>query len=141
MPEKTVKSRLHEARQRLDDQAGILLDDAAQEARGELAVALRHPRQRALWQVADASLAEEVTQAVFLQLELNGFSRIGSNPLEALKRNAWNVTRSAEETGMQRANFQALMKKHDIRLRGAEQEPDAPAAGLPSSVTLIVRNL
>jgi transcriptional regulator with GAF, ATPase, and Fis domain len=38
--------------------------------------------------------------------------------LEALKRNAWNVTRSAEETGMQRANFQALMKKHNIRLRG-----------------------
>jgi DNA-binding NtrC family response regulator len=39
--------------------------------------------------------------------------------LEALKRNAWNVTKSAEETGMQRANFQALMKKHGIRLRGA----------------------
>ncbi|HEU5176766.1 MAG TPA: sigma-54 dependent transcriptional regulator, partial [Burkholderiales bacterium] len=32
--------------------------------------------------------------------------------LDALKRNDWNVTRSAEETGMQRANFQALMKKH-----------------------------
>jgi len=38
--------------------------------------------------------------------------------LDALKRNDWNVTRSAEETGMQRANFQALMKKHGIRLRG-----------------------
>jgi DNA-binding NtrC family response regulator len=38
--------------------------------------------------------------------------------LEALKRNGWNVTKSAEETGMQRANFQALMKKHGIRLRG-----------------------
>jgi DNA-binding NtrC family response regulator len=36
--------------------------------------------------------------------------------LEALKRNDWNVTRSAEETGMQRSNFQALMKKHGIRL-------------------------
>jgi DNA-binding NtrC family response regulator len=44
--------------------------------------------------------------------------------LEALKRNAWNVTRSAEETGMQRANFQALMKKHGIRLRGAGAEED-----------------
>ncbi len=43
--------------------------------------------------------------------------------LEALKRNAWNVTKSAEDTGMQRANFQALMKKHDIRLRGTAQEP------------------
>ena len=45
--------------------------------------------------------------------------------LEALKRNAWNVTRSAEETGMQRANFQALMKKYDIRIRGTEQDPNA----------------
>jgi len=42
--------------------------------------------------------------------------------LEALKRNAWNVTRSAEETGMQRANFQALMKKYRIRVRDAEKE-------------------
>jgi len=45
--------------------------------------------------------------------------------LEALKRNAWNVTRSAEETGMQRANFQALMKKYRIRIRDAEKEAGA----------------
>ena len=45
--------------------------------------------------------------------------------LEALKRNDWNVTRSAEDTGMQRANFQALMKKYDIRTRGAAADPDA----------------
>jgi len=44
--------------------------------------------------------------------------------LEALKRNRWNVTKSAEETGMQRTNFQALMKKYDIRIRGAEQDSD-----------------
>jgi DNA-binding NtrC family response regulator len=43
--------------------------------------------------------------------------------LEALKRNDWNVTRSAGETGMQRANFQALMKKYDIRVRGAAADP------------------
>ena len=48
--------------------------------------------------------------------------------LEALKRNAWNVTRSAEETGMQRANFQALMKKYDIHIRDAEQGPGEAAA-------------
>jgi DNA-binding NtrC family response regulator len=40
--------------------------------------------------------------------------------VEALKRNGWNVTRSAAETGMLRANFQALMKKHGIRLRSPE---------------------
>jgi DNA-binding NtrC family response regulator len=39
---------------------------------------------------------------------------------ETLKRNASNVTKSAEETGMQRANFQALMKKYNIRVRDIE---------------------
>jgi len=38
--------------------------------------------------------------------------------LEALKRNGWSVTRAAEETGMQRTNFQALMKKYQLRVRG-----------------------
>jgi DNA-binding NtrC family response regulator len=47
--------------------------------------------------------------------------------LEALRRNAWNVTRSAEDTGMLRANFQALMKKHGIRLRDAGDEAEDPA--------------
>jgi transcriptional regulator with GAF, ATPase, and Fis domain len=44
---------------------------------------------------------------------------------ETLKRNLWNVTKSAEETGMQRANFQALMKKYDIRVRDM-QVPGEP---------------
>ena len=48
--------------------------------------------------------------------------------LQALRRNSWNVTRSAEDTGMQRANFQALMKKHNIRIKGTESDPDEPAA-------------
>ena len=43
--------------------------------------------------------------------------------IEALKRNDWNVTKSAADTGMQRANFQALMKKHNIRIRGTEHDP------------------
>jgi DNA-binding NtrC family response regulator len=46
--------------------------------------------------------------------------------LETLKRNDSNVTRSAEETGMQRSNFQALMKKYNIRVRDSEFDPDAP---------------
>jgi transcriptional regulator with GAF, ATPase, and Fis domain len=40
--------------------------------------------------------------------------------LETLKRNGSNVTRAAEETGMQRTNFQALMKKYGIRVRDTE---------------------
>jgi len=34
-----------------------------------------------------ASATGQTTNAMFLQLELNGFSRIGSNPMETLKRN------------------------------------------------------
>jgi len=44
--------------------------------------------------------------------------------LEALKRNEWNVTKSAEDTGMQRPNFQALMKKYTIRVRDTEHKVD-----------------
>ncbi len=43
---------------------------------------------------------------------------------ETLRRNDSNVTRSAEETGMQRANFQALMKKYNIRVRDTEYDAD-----------------
>jgi len=37
--------------------------------------------------------------------------------LDALKRNGWNISRSAEATGMLRGNFQALMRKHGIGAR------------------------
>jgi transcriptional regulator with GAF, ATPase, and Fis domain len=43
--------------------------------------------------------------------------------LETLRRNGSNVSRSAEETGMQRSNFQALMKKHNIRVRDTGYDP------------------
>ena len=35
--------------------------------------------------------------------------------LEALQRNGWNVTRAAAEVGIQRPNFQMLMRRHGIR--------------------------
>ena len=44
--------------------------------------------------------------------------------LETLRRNDNNVTRSAEETGMQRTNFQALMKKYGIRVRDTGYDSD-----------------
>ena len=37
--------------------------------------------------------------------------------LGALRRNDYNITRAAEQTGMQRPNFQALLKKHRLRIR------------------------
>ncbi|MCK4966093.1 sigma-54-dependent Fis family transcriptional regulator, partial [bacterium] len=33
---------------------------------------------------------------------------------EALKRNNWNITKAAKEVGIQRSNFQAMMKKNKI---------------------------
>ncbi len=35
----------------------------------------------------------------------------------ALERNNWNVTKAAEETGMLRPNFQALLKKLGISIK------------------------
>ncbi len=37
--------------------------------------------------------------------------------LEALQRNGWNVSRAAEDTGMHRPNFQAMLKKLNISVR------------------------
>jgi DNA-binding NtrC family response regulator len=48
---------------------------------------------------------------------------------EPLKRNDSNVTRSAEETGMQRSNFQALMKKYNIRVRDMDGDSDESEPG------------
>ena len=35
--------------------------------------------------------------------------------LGAIERNDWNITKAAQETGIQRPNFHALMRKHGIR--------------------------
>jgi transcriptional regulator with GAF, ATPase, and Fis domain len=35
--------------------------------------------------------------------------------INALTENDWNVTRAAQNVGLQRTNFQALMKKHNIK--------------------------
>jgi DNA-binding NtrC family response regulator len=49
--------------------------------------------------------------------------------LEALKRNGWNISRSAEETGMLRGNFQALMRKHGIGGRAPAGAPPDDGGG------------
>jgi len=41
--------------------------------------------------------------------------------LNALERHQWNVTRAAAEVGMLRPNFQALMRKYNLRARGESQ--------------------
>jgi DNA-binding NtrC family response regulator len=37
--------------------------------------------------------------------------------LNALERNNWNVTRASDDVGMLRPNFQALMRKYNLRAR------------------------
>ncbi len=37
--------------------------------------------------------------------------------IQALSRNDWNATKAARDTGMQRSNFQTLMRKHGLKLK------------------------
>jgi DNA-binding NtrC family response regulator len=53
--------------------------------------------------------------------------------LEALERNDWNVTRSAHDTAMLRTNFQALMRKHNVRMRGTAKAGDDADFSDPAS--------
>ena len=69
------------------------------------------------------NLAEQVpaTNAEFKQLKKEirqkAVQKIEKNfILNALTNNDWNVTRASQKTGLQRTNFQSLMKKHGIRL-------------------------
>jgi two-component system response regulator PilR (NtrC family) len=39
--------------------------------------------------------------------------------LEALERNDWNITKAARQTGIQRPNFHALMRKHGSRCQSS----------------------
>jgi transcriptional regulator with GAF, ATPase, and Fis domain len=41
--------------------------------------------------------------------------------IHALQRNDWNVTGAAKDVGMQRTNFQGLMRKHGIAARQAKR--------------------
>ena len=37
--------------------------------------------------------------------------------IEALRRNDYNVSKAAAQTGMQRSNLRALLKKHGLRVK------------------------
>ena len=42
--------------------------------------------------------------------------------LEALRRNDWNISKAAEETGMLRPNFQAMLKKLNISVKELDEK-------------------
>ena len=55
------------------------------------------------------SVKKEIRQKAVQKVEKNFI-------LNALIQNNWNVTHAAQKTGMQRTNFQNMMKKHGIKL-------------------------
>ena len=89
-----------------------IVDPAA--GRGSLAVPLTGDELKKLKKTAREKSIEEIERQFVL---------------EALRRNDWNVTRSAEQTGMQRPNFQALMKKYAIRVRDTHEHAESGETG------------
>ncbi len=56
-------------------------------------------------------------KAVKAAIRKKAVARVERNFLiHALSANEWNVTRAAENVGMQRSNFQSMMKKHGVTL-------------------------
>ncbi len=51
---------------------------------------------------------KEIRQKAVIKVEKNFV-------INALKESDWNVTRAAQNVGLQRTNFQALMKKHNVK--------------------------
>jgi len=49
--------------------------------------------------------------------------------IEALRRNDYNDTRAAEETGMQRSNLQALLRRHGLRMKDILPREGVPPQG------------
>jgi len=62
-------------------------------------------------------IKKEIREKAILKVEKNFV-------MNALMKNDWNVTRAAQKVGLQRTNFQTLMKKHNISLPRTAK-PDA----------------
>jgi transcriptional regulator with GAF, ATPase, and Fis domain len=60
---------------------------------------------------------KEIREKAILKVEKNFV-------MNALMKNNWNVTRAARKVGLQRTNFQTLMKKHQVKLP-LSVKPDA----------------
>ena len=59
-------------------------------------------------------LKKEIRQKAVRKVEKNFI-------LNALVKNDWNVTRAAQQVGLQRSNFHSLMKKYGIKLQNHNQ--------------------
>jgi DNA-binding NtrC family response regulator len=64
-------------------------------------------------------IKKEIRQKAVMKVEKNFV-------MNALMKNDWNITRAARKAGLQRTNFQALMKKHNIALPGTNTPKRMP---------------
>jgi len=64
------------------------------------------------------AIKKEIRQKAVQKVEKNFI-------LKALINNDWNVTHASEKTGLQRTNFQSLMKKYGITLPGRSQSEES----------------
>jgi LPS-assembly protein len=53
------------------------------------------------------STTQEYSNSIYFQLELNGVSRIGSNPLDVLRQNVMGYTKTNEPQPIERNPFPA----------------------------------
>jgi len=80
----------------------------------------RHLPRRVVRQNLPADLSIPATNKEFLAMKKRLREQAVADlerefVLEALERNGWNVTRAAAEVGIQRPNFQMMMRRHGIR--------------------------
>ena len=91
----------------------VILCDAGRIGRG-------HLRESMNVSVPVTAVPQTVDELNELKKNLREEAVVGAEKafLEAaLRRNDYNVTKAAKQTGMQRPNFQALLKKHNLRIR------------------------
>jgi DNA-binding NtrC family response regulator len=90
----------------------------------EAAVVSQEPERRTPRSKDDLKrLKKEIRRSAVEEVEKNFL-------LQALAANDWNVTRASRATGLQRTNFQNLMKKHGIKSgRSPGGDPRPPEGG------------
>lgn len=72
--------------------------------------------------VENTPSTNEELKAIKKEIRRKAVQKVEKNfILKALINNDWNVTHASEKTGLQRTNFQSLMKKHGITLPGRSQ--------------------
>ncbi|MBI2569810.1 MAG: sigma-54-dependent Fis family transcriptional regulator [Candidatus Schekmanbacteria bacterium] len=101
-------------------EAAVVLGDGTTIRPEHLPLELRHP---ALELGVDVPATAEELKELKKNIRSQSTDRLEHLfVVAALERNDWNATRAASDVGMQRTNFQALMRKFGIRLRETDAD-------------------